>query len=73
MLDKREEVIMVIKLHPKEPVSVACEICLEEIPRSVSASHEADEYAQHFCGIECYTVWKAEQESEQVEDNNNQP
>jgi hypothetical protein len=53
---------MATKIIPKEPESVACKVCLEEIPQSVSKSHEANEYAQHFCGIECYTLWKKEQE-----------
>ena len=47
---------------PKEPDNVACEVCLTEIPESVSISHEANEYAQHFCGIECYSVWKEKQQ-----------
>lgn len=53
---------MVDKIHPQEPVYLACKVCLEEIPISVSASHEADEYTQHYCGIECYTLWKSEQD-----------
>jgi len=62
MLVESEEVEMAEKIFPQEPVYVACKVCLEEIPKSVSASHEANEYAQHFCGIECYTIWKEEQE-----------
>jgi hypothetical protein len=49
---------------PKEPDSVACQVCLDEIPPSVAISHEADEYTQHFCGIECYSVWKEKQEKQ---------
>ena len=49
---------MTEKPFPKEPENVACEVCLEEIPKSAAASHEADQYAQHFCGIECYSQWK---------------
>jgi hypothetical protein len=47
---------------PKEPDNVACQVCLEEIPLSVAISHEADQYTQHFCGIECYSLWKEKKE-----------
>lgn len=43
---------------PSEPDNVACHICLTEIPQSVASNQEADEYTQHFCGIECYSIWK---------------
>jgi len=56
---------MATKLVPAEPEYLACEICLEEIPESVANSQEADEYTQHFCGIECYSIWKSEAGSEQ--------
>ena len=49
---------MTNKPFPVEPEYLTCQICLEEIPESVSKSQEADEYAQHFCGIECYSLWK---------------
>lgn len=53
---------MMMKPIPHEPDNVACKICLEEIPKSVANNQEADEYAQHFCGIECYTIWKEQDE-----------
>ena len=59
---------MTEKPVPKEPDAVACKTCLEEIPESVSFSHEADEYTQHFCGIECYSRWKKEHKQENEED-----
>lgn len=46
------------KPYPEEPDNIACEVCLKEIPQSVAASHEGDEYAHHFCGTECYNIWK---------------
>lgn len=58
------------RIHPKEPDYVACEVCLEEIPGSVSASHEADEYAKHYCGIECYTMWKEERALDDTKEQN---
>jgi hypothetical protein len=52
------------KPTPAEPDSVACSVCLKEIPESVAMSSEADEYTQHFCGIECYNKWREEAEEE---------
>ena len=46
---------------PIEPDNIACHVCLTEIPKSVSYSQEADEYTQHFCGIECYSIWKQQE------------
>ncbi|MBL1276194.1 MAG: DUF3330 domain-containing protein [Ectothiorhodospiraceae bacterium] len=45
---------------PEEPENIACSICLAEIPESVAVSSEADDYTQHFCGIDCYTIWRSE-------------
>lgn len=43
---------------PQEPSPIACAICLTELPQSVASNQEADEYAQHYCGLECYLEWK---------------
>lgn len=51
---------------PEEPKTVACSVCLAEIPESVAVSSEADDYTQHFCGITCYTQWRDENESADV-------
>ena len=48
------------KPTPEEPSVVACSICLAEIPESVAMSSEADDYTQHFCGINCYNKWRDE-------------
>ncbi len=48
------------KLTPVEPENISCSVCLTEIPESVAVSSEADEYTQHFCGIDCYTKWRDE-------------
>jgi YHS domain-containing protein len=42
------------------PETVACRICLKEIPKSVAESAEAVEYVYYFCGPECYTQWRDE-------------
>ena len=57
-----EVTTMTNKHAPVEPENVACNICLTEIPESVAVSSEADEYAQHFCGIECYDIWRDKKE-----------
>ena len=43
---------------PEEPSVISCSVCLTEIPGSVANSQEADEYTQHYCGLECYLQWK---------------
>ncbi len=43
---------------------VACEICLKEIPVSEAKSEEASGYVAHFCGLECYAIWKAQQQED---------
>jgi len=55
---------MTEKPIPKEPDCVACQVCLEQIPKSAAISVEADQYAQHFCGIECYSQWKQRSKEE---------
>jgi len=55
------------KLPPIKSDTVTCSICLTEIPESVAVSNEADEYAQYFCGIECYTRWRNKTEKSQTE------
>jgi len=43
------------------PETVACRICLKEIPKSVAESAEAVEYVYYFCGPECYAEWREEE------------
>lgn len=38
--------------------SIACEICLKEIPASGAKNEETSDYVFHFCGIDCYAKWK---------------
>lgn len=59
---------MTTKPVPQEPDNLACKVCLDEIPKSVGNNQEADEYAQHFCGIECYSIWKKQDELETEEE-----
>lgn len=53
---------MVEKKDIVEPETVACEICMKEIPKSVAHSAEGAEYVYHFCGADCFTKWQAEHE-----------
>ncbi|MFV2057912.1 MAG: DUF3330 domain-containing protein [Thiohalomonadales bacterium] len=47
---------------PIEPDYLECEVCMKELANPASYSQEADDYVQHFCGIECYTKWKTKHE-----------
>lgn len=44
--------------RPTNEPTVACEVCLKQIPRSEAKSREAREYTQYFCGLECYDKWR---------------
>ncbi len=45
----------------REDELVACEICLKEIPVSEAKNEEAADYVMHYCGLECYAIWQAQQ------------
>jgi hypothetical protein len=51
------------KPRPEEPPTIACEICLKEIPRSEAVNAEAEDYVVHFCGLDCYRAWAANAEN----------
>jgi hypothetical protein len=40
-----------------DPVRIACEVCLKEIPESQARHAEAGDYVMQFCGLECYRLW----------------
>ena len=46
--------------------SVACEVCLNEIPHSEAGIVEANEYVLYFCGLECYHRWREQQETDET-------
>ena len=46
---------------PKE-TTIDCEVCLKEIPASGAKSVETEDYIVHFCGLNCYKVWKERSE-----------
>lgn len=37
---------------------VACGVCLTEIPYSEAQHDEGCDYVMHFCGLECYKIWR---------------
>lgn len=43
-----------------------CEVCLKEIPVSEAKMAEADEYVYHFCGLDCYARWRAQEALEET-------
>lgn len=43
---------------PAQVETIACEVCLEEIPNTVNQNAEADEYVSNYCGLECYQQWR---------------
>ena len=49
--------------RPVEPEHINCEICLKEIPADEAQSEEATDYVVHFCGLDCYQVWKEKQKN----------
>jgi hypothetical protein len=53
------------KSKPEEPLTVPCEVCLKEIPRSEALNSEAEDYVVHFCGLDCYRAWAANAEERQ--------
>jgi len=52
-----------INQHSSEE-QLACEVCLKEIPDTVHANAEADEYVSHYCGLECYQQWVQKQDAD---------
>ena len=43
---------------------IPCEVCMKEVPVSEAAIEEADDYVRHFCGLECYAEWRAQNKAE---------
>jgi hypothetical protein len=43
--------------------SVACAVCLKEIPKSEAGSAEGTDYLLHFCGLDCYDLWQQDHDN----------
>jgi hypothetical protein len=48
-----------------EPVQLACEVCLKEVPHTEVQLEEASDYVMYFCGLECYAIWREQDKKEQ--------
>jgi len=46
-----------------ESVRVTCKICLDQVPLSEARIEEASDYVLHFCGLECYQIWREQADS----------
>lgn len=51
------------KPTPDEEELVSCDVCLKEIPVSEAKSDEASDYVHHFCGLECFSKWQAQEQT----------
>ncbi len=56
------------KLHPTEPEPLSCEVCLSEIPATVACHGEGPDYVHHYCGIECFALWRGDLASPDAEE-----
>ncbi|MFP4131207.1 DUF3330 domain-containing protein [Thiohalospira sp.] len=45
-----------------ETPTIACEVCLTEVPASVAQTAEGPDYVQHFCGLDCLERWQEQGE-----------
>ena len=52
------------------PETVACQICLKEIPKMATDSAEVVEYVYYFCGPECFAEWQRGTKPPADEDGN---
>jgi hypothetical protein len=53
-----------------DPETVACEVCLKEIPRTEATVPEAEDYVVHFCGLDCYELWKSRRSEQAAAESN---
>lgn len=51
---------MVEKKDIVDPETVACQVCMKEIPKSVAESLEGPQYVYYFCGADCFAAWQDE-------------
>ncbi len=53
---------MTTPIHPDIlSQKIACSVCLKEVPMSSALMPEGADYVGHFCGIECYAEFAAQQ------------
>lgn len=39
--------------------TVACKVCLKEIPTSLAHTFDGPDYVYYFCGLDCLGEWEA--------------
>ena len=44
--------------------TIKCDVCMKEVPASEAESEEATDYVVHFCGLECYSRWKEQNQQQ---------
>lgn len=47
--------------------TVACDVCMKEVPVSEATVPEASDYFVHFCGLECYAKWSEQSQKPDVQ------
>ena len=55
---RKRGVVMNDKKNMTEITIIECAVCLKEVPESEARIAEAQDYIQHFCGIDCYKQWQ---------------
>ena len=50
--------------QPRQDEKVECKVCMKEVPLSEARSEEATDYVVHFCGLECYSKWKQQNQQQ---------
>lgn len=61
--------------HPRpRPAAetIPCDVCHKEIPASEANRFEAADYVAHFCGLDCFSIWKQRSEVQQKQDKESQ-
>jgi hypothetical protein len=43
---------------------ISCEVCIREVPVSEAKNEEGADYVMHYFGLECYSLWKRQSETD---------
>ncbi|MEW5755082.1 MAG: DUF3330 domain-containing protein [Pseudomonadota bacterium] len=57
------------KMKPEAPETIACDVCMKEIPKDLATSEEGVEYVYHFCGQECFDKWHRQKQGDNNKKN----
>ena len=53
--------------QPLPDQTVACDVCMKEIPASEARSEEASDYVIYFCGLDCYQTWSSQIQEDEAQ------